>query len=307
MATITSANGSPVASPSPTAQRAQLVTDDTGTLIEIPGGAVLDEPITIAYDLDAAGIVPHTSVVAGNGARATIVERVTGRSGKAKITTEITAGAGAHITYVVVQDAGGTAQADAARRSHAATGARVDWCLALLGASDSTDELTVSLAERGASGDVSTLFFPTGRQTVALTVDMLHDAPMTASQTVARAIAADNGRGRFFGNIKIAAHAHGSDASLRDDTLLFGTHARVDAIPALEIAANDVKAFHGATVGAIDEEHVFYVMSRGIDRTSAERLIALGFFEPAIARFPSEALREELRAMLAAKLTGARV
>jgi Fe-S cluster assembly protein SufD len=93
---------------------------------------------------------------------------------------------------------------------------------------------------------------------------------------------------------------------LRDDTLLIGKDAKIEAIPALEIAANDVKAFHGATVGAIDEEHIFYLMSRGIERDAAEKLIALGFFEPAIARFPGETLRAEVRTLLEEKLAGAR-
>jgi Fe-S cluster assembly protein SufD len=83
---------------------------------------------------------------------------------------------------------------------------------------------------------------------------------------------------------------------------LLSDGAHVDSVPALEIAANDVKAFHGATVGAISEEEIFYAQSRGIAREEAERMIALGFFEPAVARFPGEALRDELRAALAAKL-----
>ena len=74
------------------------------------------------------------------------------------------------------------------------------------------------------------------------------------------------------------------------------------SIPALEIAANDVKAYHGATVGAISEDELFYAQSRGIPRNDAERMIALGFFEPAVARFPGEALREGIRTTLAAKL-----
>jgi Fe-S cluster assembly protein SufD len=77
-------------------------------------------------------------------------------------------------------------------------------------------------------------------------------------------------------------------------------------VPALEIAANDVKAFHGATVGAISEDELFYAQSRGIPRSDAERMIALGFFEPALARFPGEALRELLREQLAARLGSGR-
>jgi Fe-S cluster assembly protein SufD len=123
------------------------------------------------------------------------------------------------------------------------------------------------------------------------------------SETLVKSAAAGRGQGRYLGNIRIAAHAQHSDASLRDDALLLSQTAHIDSIPALEIAANDVKAYHGATVGALDDESIFYMTSRGIDREAAERMIALGFFEPAIDRFPTEALREELRTALQAKVT----
>ena len=117
-----------------------------------------------------------------------------------------------------------------------------------------------------------------------------------------RSAGTDRGQGRYLGNIKILANAHGADASLKDDALLLSAGAHIESVPALEIAANDVKAFHGATVGAISEEEIFYAQSRGIARADAERMIALGFFEPTIARFPSESLRSEVRAALANKL-----
>ena len=110
---------------------------------------------------------------------------------------------------------------------------------------------------------------------------------------------------KYVGNIVIRAKAHGSDASLRDDALLLSKHAHIDSIPALEIAANDVKAFHGATVGSLDEDALFYAGTRGIARNEALRLITLGFFEPAIAHFPSEALRDEVRTALDRKLDDA--
>ena len=110
-----------------------------------------------------------------------------------------------------------------------------------------------------------------------------------------------NGQARFLGNIRIAPHAQGSDARLRDDALLLSPTAHVDSVPALEIGANDVKAYHGATVGAMDAEQIFYMESRGIAPNAAERMIALGFFEPAVDRFPAQ-LREEIRTALELKL-----
>jgi Fe-S cluster assembly protein SufD len=278
-----------------------------GTTIDIPAGVALDEPILIAYDIDVATML-HTQVTVGDGARVTIVERIVGGGlgVNARATADVIAGDRADVTYAVLNLSADGSNVEAHRQSTAGVDAHTRWCLALLGGSRSEDELTVKLARTGDTGEISALLFPVGKQNAALATTALHVVGSTVSDTVVRAIAAGHGRGRFFGNIRIAAQAHGSEASLRDDSLIFGKDAHIDAIPALEIAANDVKAFHGATVGAIDDEHLFYVMSRGIDRLSAEKLIALGFFEPALARFPGEALRDELRGLLEAKLAGAR-
>src|SRR6202044_687447 len=132
----------------------------------------------------------------------------------------------------------------------------------LLGHGTVTDEVVAEQNGGGTAGGGAGPFFPGAREGGQLKNQGRHNVPHTTSQTVVRSIAAGRGRGRYFGNIRIAPHAHGSEASLRDDTLLIGKDAKIDAIPALEIAANDVKAFHGATVGAIDEEHIFYIMSR---------------------------------------------
>ena len=295
-----------MASLSPTKSAATIAASATGTLIEIPDGAQLDEPIVIAYDLDDVSVVPTTRVVAGAGARATIVERLWGGSDgrTVALACDVLIGERADITYTVVQTAVTGAHIEATRRSEVAGGGHIAWNIALLGGAATVDSVVSRHDASGASTEIAALFFPVARENVQLTTEVRHDRPSTTSQTVVRSIAAGHGRGRYFGNIRIAALAHGSEASLRDDTLLIGKNARIDAIPALEIAANDVKAFHGATVGAIDDEHIFYLMSRGIDRDAAEKLIALGFFEPALARFPGEALRDEIRTLLEGKLAG---
>ncbi len=281
--------------------------DERGTHIDIPAGVSSDEPILIAYDIADPALVAKTFVTVGEGARAAIVERLTGtNAGEIEISTQITTGARADVTYTVVQNLGAGAKLHATRTSQVGNEARVAWNAALLGGASITDSIVSEHTGEGANTEIAALFFPVGREVVELTTEVQHNVPQTASQTVVRSIAAGRGRGRYFGNIRIAPHAHGSEASLRDDTLLIGKDAKIDAIPALEIAANDVKAFHGATVGAIDEEHIFYLMSRGIERNAAEKLIALGFFEPAVSRFPGEELRTELRTLLEEKLAGAR-
>jgi Fe-S cluster assembly protein SufD len=290
------------------ASRAATVARDGDVLrIDIPAGLQLDEPLLVDIDLDDPAAAANVIVRAGEGARATIVERVRGGAGReSRLAVAVDLGARSDLTYAAVQNAAPGARLEAQRSSQVGAQARIAWNVALLGGAASTDEVISTHAGPGAASEIAAVFFPTGRESVQLTTEVRHDVPSTTSQTVVRSIAAGRGRGRYYGNIRIAPHAHGSEASLRDDTLLIGKDARIDAIPALEIAANDVKAFHGATVGAIDAEHIFYLMSRGIERDAAEKLIALGFFEPAVSRFPGEALRDELRAMLEEKLAGAR-
>jgi Fe-S cluster assembly protein SufD len=296
-----------VASLSTLAPAVAVSRDERGTHIAIPAGLSIDEPIIVAYDVADEDLVAHTFVTAGEGARATIIERLTGAADREiSVSATVTAGLRSDITYTVVQHLGAGVRVNAKRTSHVAGEARVGWNVALLGGAAVTDEVISDHTGEGAASEIAAFFFPVGRETVQLTTEVQHNVPKTTSQTVVRSIAAGRGRGKYFGNIRIAPQAHGSEASLRDDTLLIGKDAKIDAIPALEIAANDVKAFHGATVGAIDEEHIFYLMSRGIERDASEKLIALGFFEPAVARFPGEGLREELRTLLEEKLAGAR-
>jgi Fe-S cluster assembly protein SufD len=296
-----------VASLSVVAPAAAVTRDERGTHVDIPAGLALDDPIVVSYDVADPALVAHTFVTAGEGARASIVERLTGDADREiAVSATITAGANADITYTVLQNVGTGVRIDAKRASEVGANARVGWNVALLGGASVTDQVISDHTGAGANSEIAGLFFPVAREVVQLTTEVRHNVPHTTSQTVVRSIAAGRGRGRYFGNIRIAPLAHGSEASLRDDTLLIGKDAKIDAIPALEIAANDVKAFHGATVGAIDEEHIFYLMSRGIERDAAEKLIALGFFEPAVARFPGEELRTELRALLEEKLAGAR-
>jgi Fe-S cluster assembly protein SufD len=297
-----------VASLSIDAPGAAIRRDERGLHVALPAGIALDEPVTIDLDLDDPHLDTRVFVTAGAGARGAIVERLHGGAAgrDVALTVSVELGANADVSYTALERTAAGARVDAQRTSTAGTGARMLWNVALLGGAASTAGIVSTLAAPGSSTEISGLFFPIARDVVQLTTEARHDVPHTTSQTVVRSIAGGHGRGRYYGNIRIAAHAHGSDASLRDDTLLIGKHAKIDAIPALEIAANDVKAFHGATVGAIDDEHIFYLMSRGIEREAAEKLIALGFFEPALARFPGEALRDELRALLEEKLAGAR-
>ncbi|MBC5800845.1 MAG: Fe-S cluster assembly protein SufD [Candidatus Eremiobacteraeota bacterium] len=276
-----------------------------GAFVFVPAGVQLAEPLVLVFASapDPAAVFPQIVVVLGDGARATVIERHIGESESFICgTVEAHVGSGAQLDYVAVQQAGESARAVVARSARCEARATMRWHLAELGAGLARTTLETRLEGEGANAAINALFFNTGMQHVDLATTVRHERGHTTSATIVRSAANDRGQGRYLGNIIIRPHAHGSDASLRDDALLLSKRAHIDSIPALEIAANDVKAFHGATVGSIDDEQLFYAQSRGIGRGEAERMIALGFFEPAVAHFPSEALRNEVRTALDAKL-----
>jgi Fe-S cluster assembly protein SufD len=276
-----------------------------GAFVYVPAGVVLDAPILFDHLADGGDEFPHSLVIAGEGAQFTVIERFFGETERLVCSlTEIVAADRALVRYAASAEHGAGATTLFTRRAVCAANATVELSIADLGSAYLADSIVVSNEAPGGHAGLAALFFTAGRQHVDLSSEVRHVAGDTTSQTIVKSAGIDRGQGRYVGNIVISASAHGADASLRDDVLLLSKDAHVDSIPALEIAANDVKAFHGATVGSIDADELFYAQSRGLAREEAERMIALGFFEPAIARFPLEALRELVRAALAAKLRG---
>jgi Fe-S cluster assembly protein SufD len=276
-----------------------------GVFIHVPADRAPGEPIVIRSSTAAnSAAFPAIVVLVERGARLTVIEHVDAASNAFVCgTTEIVCDEGAQVTYAVVQAAAEDARVLFTRAALPGRNARVLWADAELGAALAAGDLSIEIEEPGSESEIVALFFPNGSQHVDVVSTVHHRAGDATSLTLVKSAGTDRGQARFLGNIRIAEGAQGSDARLRDDALLLSTAAHVDSVPALEIAANDVKAYHGATVGAIDDEQIFYMESRGIERSAAERMIALGFFEPAIARFPTERVRGSIRQALAAKLT----
>jgi len=276
---------------------------NTGRFIHVPAGVVVDHPITL--NLEATERFPYTLVVLGEGAQATIIEEIAGTSTGPNTMfgiCELVLGDGAQLTYASLQQIGDSDRIFMTRRARCGTQAHVRWAIAELGGALARTTLRSTLDHMGANADITAVFLCDGRRHIDLSTDVDHTVGSTQSHTLVKSAAVNHGQGRYYGNITIRADARGAQASLRDDTLLLSKDAHIDTIPALEIASNDVKAFHGATVGSIDPEELFYIVSRGIPRPQAERMITLGFFEPALERFPGNALRERIRATLETKL-----
>jgi Fe-S cluster assembly protein SufD len=281
-----------------------LALADCGALIRVKAGVRVAQPFLIEHDVNSDVDLPYIQVIVEDGAAVTIVEDVTSGPSFGCGMVELIVGEGASVDYVVLQRRAPESTLFMTRGAVCARNATCRWFVAELGAGLSRSVITTRLAGPGANVEADAFFFTDGDQHVDLTTAVEHEVGSTTSRTAVKSAATDKGQGRYLGNIRIAQHATGSDATLRDDVLLLSKGAHIDSIPALEIASNDVKAFHGATIGSIDADELFYAESRGIARADAERMIALGFFEPLVSRFPEAKIREALTSILAKKLVG---
>ena len=145
---------------------------------------------------------------------------------------------------------------------------------------DSQKRIDVDLVGDGAEVEIVGLVLGKDADDKAMEVFITHSAPRTKSKVNVRAVLRNKSTFAFRGNVKIEKGAKGADAYLRSDVLLFDEAKMGDDTPALEILERDVKAGHAATVGKVDEQMLFYLMSRGLARKQAEKLLIEGFVNP---------------------------
>lgn len=145
-------------------------------------------------------------------------------------------------------------------------------------------EYLIELIGPGARVEILGALVARGQDALSIDVTTHHKAPDTSAETLIRAIARDRARVVLSGTIKIEKAAQRTNAFLTENVLLLSSEAQAEAVPILEIEADDVKASHAATVGKIDEQQLFYLMSRGIDRTLAEDMIVEGFLRAVTER-----------------------
>jgi Fe-S cluster assembly protein SufD len=296
--------GSAIQSDQKFAQLTLAYGGDLGAFVYVPADCSVDEPIVVHYRCgDGESIFPRTLVLLERGARACVIERI--EAGAVSFIcgiTEIVTQESADVRHASVQNVPTDTRVISTRTALPGRDSRVTWSSAELGGALAVSDIALTIDQPGVEGQIAVLFFPRGNEHVDVLSSVDHRVGDSSSRTLVKSAGTGAGQGRYLGNIRIARDAQRTDAALKDDALLLSARAHIDSIPALEIAANDVKAYHGATVGAVDPEQIFYIESRGVERTLAERMVALGFFEPVLEYFPTERLREELRSALEAKI-----
>ena len=271
-----------------------------GTVLYVPRNVQVTEPLYSLIGLagDGAADLSHTLIILEEGASATLLEETSSASSTATGlhvgAVELLLAPRSNLQYVQLQNwndkvwhfahQAGRVQADAALR----------WTVGALGAKLAHIHQDVYLDGKGATAEVNGVTFATERQVISYYTQQTHNAPNTRSDLLYKDVVRDRARCIWRGMIKVAKDAQKTDGYQRNDSLLMSDECRADAIPGLEIEADDVRCTHGATCGRVDEEQLFYCMCRGLRRSEAMHMIVEGFFQRVYDRIPVEIVRETL-------------
>lgn len=251
---------------------------------------------------------PRNVIVAGEGSRVTVVERYAGRSDAGCLVnavTDIAAGRGATVSHYRLQEDGTDAYHIASLHARQGTGSRFAAHSVSLGARLSRSDIHAVLDGEGAECLLNGLYLGSGERHVDHFTTIEHAKPEGSSREYYRGILDGRSRGVFRGRVIVRKDAQKTDAKQENRNLLLSREAEADSRPQLEIHADDVKCTHGATVGPLDEEKVFYLRSRGIDESSARGLLAYAFAADILRRFDLPDVRRTFKGKLLAWLPDA--
>ena len=275
------------------------------TVIEVAAGVSVIEPIHLDRHIVSAGVIVGTRLVITVAAQGecTVIERLSSDdvASLALPMTEIRLGQGARLRYITVQQLGASTRQVAMTVSETAADATLSTMAVALGGSYARLRNDARIIGRGAHNELLAVYFGEGNQMHDFRTTQDHIAPKSTSELVFKGAVKDSSRSVYSGLIRIGEDARGTVANQTNRNLLLSPDAGAESVPNLEIENNDVKCSHASAVGPIDEDHRYYLESRGVPSDVAERLIVLGFFAELLERIPDTALRAELSASVTAK------
>jgi Fe-S cluster assembly protein SufD len=275
--------------------------------VALPDDASANVEVLFLADAGAARgtSYPRVQVHVGRRSRLNLIERHLSAGDADSVVNaavDISVAAGASLSHVRVQACADAASCFDTLVAHLAEHARYSLRTITLGGLSSRSTAFIKLAGRGARCELDAAIVANGTQTHDMFAEVDHAAPDTATRELFRGIANDRGKLAFNGKMIVRQHAHGADSDQSLKSLLTGSGAEAAARPQLEIYTDKVRAKHGATTGKLDEQMLFYLLSRGIDRANAQSLLQWAFIEDAVSRVEPIELRREIEAAIAARL-----
>jgi Fe-S cluster assembly protein SufD len=303
-----------------------------GAFVYVPPDVHIEVPLAASYDglgslvssLESPrpALFPRTLIVVDRGASLVFVESLEAASAQARgqatrdsrpesqdpmsvlssSSTHLVVKESARLAYVSLQERGAGTWHFSTERAVIGRDARADVVITALGSFLSKSYVETVLSGPGGEANLLGLVLTDGDQHIDHQTLQEHLAPHTTSNLLLKSAVKGHSQSIFAGLVRMPREAQQSDAFQEARALLLSEHAKADAIPKLEIVANDVRCTHAGAIGQVDEEQKFYLMTRGIPEDEAERLIVTGFFEPALERIPVENVRESTRKALTARL-----
>ena len=279
-----------------------------GIFLYVPKGVRLERPVCVTRWLSEAGTAYFSRVliVAEPESQISYVDEVLSDDFESQTYTstvvELIARDGAQVQYVAVQRLGRGAFYQSVQRTLAQRDAKLDTLNVALGASVTRVDLNARLLGPGANSDMLGLYFGDGDQHFDFNTSQDHVAPNTSSDLLYKGALDGASRAAFRGIIRVLPGAQGTDAYQTNRNLLLSPESRADSLPNLEIEADDVKCSHAATVGQLDAEARFYLMSRGLSLIQAERLVVLGFLGEVLAKLPLGGVVDKVTRVIEQKL-----
>jgi Fe-S cluster assembly protein SufD len=280
----------------------------SGLLVEVPKGVVLEKPlyIRIANAVAGGSLFWRLLVVAEPESRFTVIEEYVSAaadlSAYSNAAVEIVVGQAAKVEYVSVQSLSRQTWHFASHHARVERDAELDWVAGGFGSAKGKVRIQNDLAGPGATSRVTGAYFADGTQHLDYDTFQEHIAPDTTSDFAFKGALRDEARAVWRGMIRVEQNAQKTNAYQENRNLLLSKSAHADSIPGLEILANDVRCTHGATLGQVDRDQLFYLMARGLTRTEAERLIVRGFFQDVLDRVELEPVRQALGDALEARI-----
>lgn len=289
-----------------TALHAALV--NGGVFLYIPKNVEITEPIQAVYlhDNAEANLFNHVIVVAEDNSSVTYVENyistMEAANGIFNLVSEVVANTNSQVKYGAVDYLAKGITTYVNRRGVAGRDARIEWSLGLMNEGNTISENTTNLIGDGSFGDTKTVVVGRGDQTQNFTTRVVHFGQHTQGNIMNHGVVKDSATTIFNGIGKIEHGASKSDAEQTSRILILSDKARGDANPILLIDEDDVMAGHAASVGRVDNVQLYYLMSRGISKSEAERLIIHGFLAPVVSQIPIEGVQKQLTGVIERKV-----
>lgn len=278
-----------------------------GAFVYVPRNQIADLPLHIViYNTQAGANNAHVLVVVEENAQATV--QVDYASAQAEThsayigATELIVGDGANLRYVALQEWNRQTYEFSHQRGLVGRDGSLDWVVGTMGSRLTKAFIEADVVGKGGTARVSGFFFADKGQFFDLDTQQNHNAPLSMSDLLFKGAAKDNARTLWQGMIKSLPKMQKIDGYQVCRNLVLSDEARMDSIPGLEIEADDVKCSHAATFGTLEEQLIFYLMSRGIDRRQAQLMVIDGFFDELLQRIPFERVRDRLKEAIESKI-----